>query len=137
MITFAVNFVGVIVAAVLAMAVGFVWYGPLFGKEWAKLQGKDMEKMKKEGGNMGMTYAIAFVGALVISFFFGVFINSIGSKTLMDGAMFGFWAWLGIILPVTGMNAMFMQSNKKLFYIDVFHHLIAFIIVGAVMGMLG
>lgn len=137
MITFAVNFVGAIVAAVLAMVIGFIWYGPLFGKEWARLQGKDMEKMKKESGNMGMMYGIAFVGALVSAFVFGVFINSLGAKTAVDGAMVGLWAWVGFLLPVTGMNAMFMGSNKKLFYIDVFHHLVGFLVIGAVMGVLG
>lgn len=34
-----VNYLAILVAAVLSMVLGFLWYGPLFGKEWTKLMG--------------------------------------------------------------------------------------------------
>ena len=139
MINYSVNLVGVAVAAVLAMAVGFIWYGPLFGKEWMKLMGKSKEQFEKEkaGSNMGMMYGIAFIGALVTAFVLSVFISSLEATSLAGGAMVALWAWVGFILTVTGMNALFMKTPKKLFYIDVFHHLAAFLVMGAVIGMIG
>ena len=35
-----INFLAVLVGGVINMAVGFVWYGPLFGKLWLRLIGK-------------------------------------------------------------------------------------------------
>ena len=55
-----INLIGVLFAAIAAMAVGFAWYSPLFfGKQWMtlmKLTAKDMEKAKKDMGIMnGLT----------------------------------------------------------------------------------
>lgn len=37
-----VNYLAIVVSAVAAFAIGFIWHGPLFGKTWAKLCGIDM-----------------------------------------------------------------------------------------------
>jgi hypothetical protein len=34
-----INYLAVIAAAIAAVGVGVLWYGPLFGKEWMKLMG--------------------------------------------------------------------------------------------------
>ena len=34
-----VNWIAIVVCVVAAMALGFVWYGPLFGKLWLELMG--------------------------------------------------------------------------------------------------
>ena len=51
-----INYLAVLVSAVSAMVLGFLWFGPLFGKEWSKAMGwteeqmaAGREKMKKEG----------------------------------------------------------------------------------------
>ena len=41
------NWIGVILAAISAMVVGYVWYGPLFGKPWMKLVGITKEDIEK------------------------------------------------------------------------------------------
>ena len=38
-----VNYLAIIVSAVLMMVIGYVWYGPLFGKRWATLMGLSPE----------------------------------------------------------------------------------------------
>lgn len=40
-----VNYIAVILAAVAANVLGFIWYGPLLGKQWMKLSGMSQEKM--------------------------------------------------------------------------------------------
>ena len=34
-----INYIAVVVAAVASMAVGFIWYGVLFRKQWMSLMG--------------------------------------------------------------------------------------------------
>ena len=139
MIGFDVNFVGVIVGAVLAMAVGYIWFGPLFGKEWMKLKGITSEMMKKEknSSSMGMTYGMTFVGLLVTAFVLSAFIGSLGEKTLTGGAMVAVLAWVGFVFPMAGMNALFSKTPTKLFIIDVFHYLAALLLMGAAIGYFG
>jgi len=53
----------VVVAAVVNMGVGALWYSPMgFGKSWSKLIGKKMEDMRK---NAGPGYSITTIGASV------------------------------------------------------------------------
>ena len=37
--TITVNYIAVLVCAIAAMPVGFLWFGPLFGKTWARHMG--------------------------------------------------------------------------------------------------
>ncbi|MBI3341870.1 DUF1761 domain-containing protein, partial [Candidatus Curtissbacteria bacterium] len=36
---FQINYMAVVAAAVVNMVLGFLWYGPLFGKPWMKMMG--------------------------------------------------------------------------------------------------
>lgn len=64
-----INYLAVVVAAIAAMVLGFVWYGPLFGKPWMQLMGftKDtIDQMKGKG--MTKNYVLMMVGALVMAY---------------------------------------------------------------------
>ena len=41
-----VNWLAVLVGTVLSMALGALWYGPLFGQYWLKLIGKTEEELE-------------------------------------------------------------------------------------------
>ncbi|MBI2026526.1 MAG: DUF1761 domain-containing protein, partial [Deltaproteobacteria bacterium] len=91
-----INYVAVIVAAIVSMGIGFLWYGPLFGKAWIKLSGmsmKDMDAAKKKG--MAKTYVIAFIGTLVMAYVLAHFVDYVGATTLSAGAELGSWLWIG------------------------------------------
>ena len=48
---FQVNYLAVLVSAIAMIVLGFIWYGPLFGKIWTKEMGwtkADMEEAKKK-----------------------------------------------------------------------------------------
>src|SRR5258708_15873212 len=100
-----INYLAVLVAALLSMPIGFLWYGPLFGKPWMKEMGMTKEKMteaKKKG--MGKSYLLMFLGSLVMSYvlahatiFAGAYLKSEGVSA---GVMSGVWNWLGFIVPV-------------------------------------
>ncbi len=42
--TVPVNYVAVVVAALANMVIGYVWFGPLFGKMYMRLQGMTQEQ---------------------------------------------------------------------------------------------
>jgi hypothetical protein len=57
-----INWIAVIVAAVVNMVVGALWYSPqLFGKQWAKVLGKKVSDM----GSANTGYAVTTIGALI------------------------------------------------------------------------
>src|SRR3989344_1816524 len=97
----AVNYLSVLFAAIASMILGFLWYGPLFGKAWVKLSGiskKDIGKAKKEG--MGRKYFFEFLTALIMAYVLAHFANYVQATTITDAFALGFWAWLGFIATV-------------------------------------
>src|SRR5438309_1663754 len=107
MVSVYVNYGAIFVVAIVNMALGFVWYGPLFGKQWMSLMGMTKEKMDqaKAKGGMWKGYVLAFVGSLVMGYVVSHAITFAGAYLLINGLpaglMTGFWSWLGFIAPVT------------------------------------
>ena len=59
-----INYWAVLVCAVLAMALGFLWYGPLFGKKWMNIVGvgpADLAARQKMMQNVWKLYVAQFV----------------------------------------------------------------------------
>lgn len=60
------NWLIIILAALVPMIVGFVWYNPkVFGTIWMKAADMTEEKMK--GANMGIIFGLSFVLAIVLA----------------------------------------------------------------------
>jgi hypothetical protein len=57
-----VNYVAVLVCAIVARPVGFLWFGPLFGKTWARHMG--FGDMQPDSGKMAKAMMIFFVGTV-------------------------------------------------------------------------
>ena len=96
-----VNWIGVIVAGVVGMVVGALWYGPLFGKLWARLVGMTQEKMEeaKQKG-MAKSYVIGLIGQLVTAYVLAYLIALTGSYSINVLVPLVFWIWLGLIMPI-------------------------------------
>jgi hypothetical protein len=62
----AVNYLAVLVCAIVAMPVGFLWFGPLFGKTWARHMG--LGDRQPDSGKMAKAMTIFFVGNVLIAF---------------------------------------------------------------------
>src|SRR5438105_4786529 len=111
------SLIGVIAAAVAAMAVGFVWYHPkVFGTMWMKLTGKRMGEM----ADPTTGYTVTFVGALVMSYVLGSIIkyyqaNSGGDLT--TSLVVAFWLWLGLILTTNLAKSVFNGAPWNLVYL--------------------
>lgn len=60
------NFTAVLVAALVPMALGFVWYHPkVLGTIWMTETGLTEEKMK--GSKMGLVFGVSFILAVMLS----------------------------------------------------------------------
>src|SRR4051812_24897159 len=93
-----INWIAVILAAVINMAIGAYWYSPrLFGREWMKLIGKKMEDMDKMRSRAGPGYGIAAIGALIQAWVLAHFVQYAGATTFWRGLLVGFWLWLAFV----------------------------------------
>ena len=131
-----INYLAVLVAAVASMVVGFLWYGPLFGKQWVKLMKIDDKKIKeaKQKG-MGKTYFLAFLTTLVMSYVLAHFVDYVEAKTIADGVILGFWIWIGF-LATTQIGSVFWEGKPvKLYLINTSHYLVALAVMAAILAV--
>ncbi len=131
-----VNYLAVFVAAVASMVIGGLWYSPLlFGKIWIKLSGmteKQMAEAKKKG--MAKSYILAYVGSVVMAYILAHFAKYAGAATPLEGAMAGFWAWLGFVVPVVLGGFLWEGKPAKLFVLNIAHYLVALLVMGAILA---
>ncbi len=133
--TVTINYVAVVIATVAAMAIGAVWYSPvLFAKEWMKLVGKSESDLKK---NATQGYVLTAVAWLVVAYILAHFIGYTNSDTFMNGAVTGFWAWIGFTATTGAINTAFSGRSWKLWVIDNGYHLVALLVMGAIIAQMG
>ncbi len=126
-----IHWLAVIVAAVINMVVGMVWYSKMvFGKEWMKLTGRKMEEMS--GGGIG--YGVAAVGALVQSWILVHFITYAGDMTFWKGLVTGFWLWLGFVAITMAVNIVFEGRSWMLWKINAGYFLVVLLINGGLLA---
>jgi len=134
--TVSINYLTVLAAAVVSMVIGFLWYGPIFGKAWMQLMKIDKKKMdeaKKKG--MAKSYAVMFISALIMNYVLAHFVKYLGSKTFMDGMQAGFWLWLGFIATVQIGIVLWEGKPVKLYLINAAHYLVALMVTGGILAI--
>lgn len=141
MIEVPINYLAVIVAAVATMVIGFLWYGPLFGKQWSRLMGwgeMTPEKMKEMQKKAVPGYAIQFIGALFMAYVLAhvlVFSNAYFNVSgVAVGIEAGFWSWLGFIAPVTVGSILWEGKPFTLWLINAGYFLVNLLMIGAILG---
>jgi len=134
-----VNFLAVVGAGVVSMALGFLWYSPMvLGKPWMKEKGITKESMKKEQKQMGKLYGLSFLVSLITAYVLSHVMTLSQSffqyPLLQTGLTSAFWMWLGFIMPVQMTATIFGNKNWKLFGIDTGYQLASILAMGVVLG---
>ena len=110
----------IIVGAVATFVFGFLWYGPLFGKQWMKLSGNTPEKMeggKMEGmaGKMVTSAVLSLITSGVVSWLLPV----LAPVSFEDFLKWILLIWLGFIFPMLMRGNLWEKKslNLVLFYV--------------------
>lgn len=129
-----VNYIAVIVSGVVYFMLGGLWYSPvLFAKPWLKAIGKTPEEIKAQC-NPVPGYILSFIGSLLTAFMLAVAINYVGAASLIDGAKIGFYIWLGFVITTQVPHSFFENRPKGLLLIYAGYTLVAFVIMGGILG---
>ena len=127
-----INYWAVIVAALVNMVVGALWYTrSLFGNQWAKLIGIKHEDMRKTG-NSGI--AVSIVTSLVTAFILAHFVSYAGDSNFGDGLVTGFWLWLGFVATMMASAYVFEGRSWKLWQINAGYWLVVLLINGGLLA---
>lgn len=133
------NWIALVVATLLSMAIGAGWYSTL-AKPWIAANGFSDEQIKSvEANDTPIIYVIAafchLVMAVILS---GVVFHSAGETvTIGDGLLTAGLIWLGFVLTSMTVNHRFQFKPWALTIIDSGHYLLVMLVQGAVIGWFG
>jgi len=127
-----VNWVAIVIAAIAQFIIGWIWYGPLFGKPWMSMMGMSQQSMSREG--MRKTMTLTFIGSLVTAAVLSMLVGWMGAKTLSAGIAAGFWAWLGFVATVTLGGVLFAKMSWNLYILNNAYQLVSLAVMGAILA---
>lgn len=116
------------------MVIGFIWYGPLFGKSWMELVGLTKKDIEDAKAKMPLTYAGMMLTSLVQSVILSQFISSQNAVGVLGGIMVSFFAWLGFTAAFGISSVLFSKKPFKLFAIETGYQLVFLLVAGALIA---
>ena len=128
-----INYLAVLIAALVGMAAGAAWYGVL-AKPWMKaanLTGEDIST------NNTSKYAVALLAQFVIAYLLAGLIGHLDTLSLSGGIITAIFCWIGFCLAPMAVNHRFQNSGWELTAIDSGYWLIVFVLQGAIIGWMG
>lgn len=127
-----INYLALIVAGAANMAIGMLWYGPLFGKKWMALSGFTEESMKQ----MPLKPWQAMVGGVFISLITAYFLLLfvVGWTASITGALvLAFWVWLGFVVTTQAQGFLWEGKPLSLFIINTTYSLVAYGVMASIL----
>ncbi|HEY0908222.1 MAG TPA: DUF1761 domain-containing protein [Candidatus Paceibacterota bacterium] len=133
-----INLWAILVSVVASVVLGFIWYGPLFGKKWMELNGMKMPDPKPGFSVMVKPIIISLIGAFFASFVLArlIAVGSayLGFSGISNGLATALMVWVGFVVPVLFNFAGWEGKSWKLFFINGGYWLAYLLIAGAVIA---
>jgi hypothetical protein len=125
----AVQWAGVIVGTLALMVFGFLWYGPIFGRVWAKATGTEQSaSLSGMTGSMVSTLAYLFVFNLGIAYL-------VPFDDFEHALVWGVIVGILLIGPALYSGVVWLGQKTAMFVIGVTHWLLAAAIATYVQGL--
>ncbi|OGI76541.1 hypothetical protein A3C57_00475 [Candidatus Nomurabacteria bacterium RIFCSPHIGHO2_02_FULL_33_12] len=126
-------------AAVLVTILGYVWYGPIFGKHFMRSMGintsPEMMEANKQANKKDMIIRVVldFVSSFIMFFGFLTIMNLAFASTYSAALIFGIIFWFFIIMPNKASGAIWSGRARRdswtLFGINAGYSLVSFALV--------
>jgi hypothetical protein len=139
--TIPINMTAVLLAVVANFILGWVWFGPLFGKAWGKEMKMDMNQ-KPPSSVMIRGMVMMVIGSFLMAY---VFAHDIyvwkqfmpGDTPPMTHAWMGaFFTWLGFFVPQHLSKVAWEGNSWKLFFINATYSLVSLFVVALILVMM-
>lgn len=126
-----INWLAVVVAAIVAFIVGMVYYSPqLFGKDMMASVPRSRQNRKNSmtGPMIG-----AFIATLITAFVLEALIKAYGTTSYVGALKFAGAIWLGFYFAYGLVSLSFGQTTTRMFVINRVHDLIALAVVAVIL----
>lgn len=112
------NILPILASGVASLLIGFIWYGPLFGKAWGAYTGWTEEKIKTiPGSKMGLTYGLTLLCALITALVLAGLSNALRLSGAVEGLNLGLIAGVGLAAMAFATTHLFEHKPLGLWLI--------------------
>lgn len=139
---FEINWLALVVAALAPLAIGSIYYGPLFGKAWQKEVGMTDDELK--AGNYAKIFGLSLVFAFFIAMTLWMQVMMGGAPgeehganpylTFKHGALHGSMLGILLILPIIGTIALYERKSLKYVLLTVGYWTISMAVMGGIIN---
>jgi hypothetical protein len=128
-----VNFLAVVIAAIVQFALGALWYSPLmFAQAWIEDNG-----FKKGDIAQDMNSMIKRYGATLVLFFFSSWVLAAlltSSATVSSAVNWSLLIGLGLVATLAGVNYLYENKAFRLFMINIGYHVFGLLLAGIIIA---
>ncbi len=123
------NWIAIVVATLVPMAVGMVWYRVL-AEPWMRAAGRTRDEL----GGASIAYAIALVAAFVTAYVLARVVDWAGATSVGDGLLVGLLIWIGFVATTLAVNGIFGGRTWLLWAIDSGYYLVNLLVMCAILA---
>ena len=127
---------GIVLAAVSAFPLGYLWYGPLFGA--AKLRETGLTEAQLRSGNPALVFGGSFLLNLITAFALAWLMQGLlgHGPPVLAGLYTGAIAGIGLVATAYGVTTLFSHRSLTLWAIDGGYMAARLTLMGLVIGWL-
>jgi len=127
-----INWLAVIVTAVIYFLIHFFWYFPFaFGKLWLRLVGKESEPKSK----IIRDTIIMIPTSIVTMLFIEIFMDLVNVTDIAGALIVNLLLWIGFVATIAINQNNFNDRGVKLFLLEYGFYLIGFLIAGIILTL--
>lgn len=109
---------------------GFLWYGPLFGKIWLKSIGKTREEMSGAGSAIAIGVVANIVAATALAWLY----NAMETKDLATGIYLGLIVAVGFVITTSSVQGAYGDRNSTTALLYFTYNLVAYALLGTIIA---
>lgn len=130
---YGVNILAALLASLGFMVVGFLWYGPLFGKQWMKLHGWTEADFKST--NMAMVMTQGVINALITAVGMALVFHWIGIETIGRALHVAFILWIAFSATTQALAYIYERQKLGLTLIHFGNQLAGFLVAAVILAL--
>jgi hypothetical protein len=116
------NYLAIVVAGLVPLIVGALWYGPLFGKRWLQLMETTEEEIARDFNPL-KTYGGSFLFAIASAFGLAVLLD--GFSGPLHGLHAALVGTIAFVIPVTHQSVAFEKRKSGLAVLNIAYNFVA------------
>lgn len=130
-----VNFVGVLIAAIVYFVIGAIWYSRfLFADEFGRHHEPPIGETKEEiSSNKVGSYIGEFIISLIIAYVLSIILEISQAVTIIEGITVALWIWIGFIATTHFSAVLWARKTVRHFFIHAGFMLVGLLAMGAIL----